>query len=53
MDMSPGGTVKRILPQVKKCLKRRERMLKARSRSTSLQTLEQALAFMKLTSQAF
>ena len=41
------------LPQVKKCLKRRERMLKARSRSTSLQTLEQALAFMKLTSQAF
>lgn len=38
------------LSQVKKCMKKRERMLKARSRATSLQTVEDALALMKITS---
>lgn len=37
------------LSHVKKCMKKRERMLKARSRATSLQTLEDALALMKIT----
>lgn len=53
-DFEPDADITKsrvlTLSQVKKCMKRRERMLKARSRATSLETIEDALALMKITS---
>tara|TARA_B100001758_G_scaffold238531_1_gene241832 strand:- start:1337 stop:1762 length:426 start_codon:yes stop_codon:yes gene_type:complete len=56
-DFEPDADITKsrvlTLSQVKKCMKKRERMLKARSRATSLETIEDALALMKITSKVF